>query len=485
MSCLPLVCIVGAGSSGIAACKVLNQFGIPYDCFEASARVGGMWQFGNPHSSAAYRSLHINTSRRTMEYSDFPMPAGYPDFPHHELIQAYFEAYVDHFGFRERITFNTRIVRCERRADELWEVELGTGEKRLYDVLIVANGHHWDPLWPEPRFAGTFSGVQTHAHDYVDETEPVDCRGKNVVIVGMGNSAMDIACELGKKGNARKLFLAIRTPNHVIPKYLRGGKLLDAWSRHPAQPVGAAERILRRLIPPRAAARALEYWVTREIEKTVGPPEQYGLPRPEHGFFQAHPTISSEIHYRLGAGDIIPKPNLQELCGTRVRFVDGSIEECDVIIYATGYKISFPFLDPSLISTRSNDIALYKRMLDPRYLNLLFLALVQPLCAMMPIAEQQSTWMAKYLMGEYRLPSRRIMDRERLSVHERTKHGYIPSARHTIQINCQEYCDDLRAELKAGARRARRTGNLLPVPGRARALSASAQTPSPRPAALG
>ena len=104
------VCLIGAGSSGIAAAKALHERGIPFDCFEKSDRVGGNWVFDNNNGmSAAYRDLFINTSRPRMEYSDFPMPESYPDFPHHTQIAAYFDDYVDHFGLRELIAFDTGV----------------------------------------------------------------------------------------------------------------------------------------------------------------------------------------------------------------------------------------------------------------------------------------------------------------------------------------------------------------------------------------
>ena len=156
---LPSVCVIGAGSSGIAAAKALHERGIPFDCFEKSDRVGGNWVFGNKNGmSSAYRSLHINTSRERMEYADFPMPKSYPDFPHHTQIAAYFDAYVDRFGFRDRIRFETGVEHAAREADGTWTIALDTGETRRYDALVVANGHHWDPRWPEPPFPGSFDG---------------------------------------------------------------------------------------------------------------------------------------------------------------------------------------------------------------------------------------------------------------------------------------------------------------------------------------
>ncbi len=153
------VCVIGAGSSGIAACQVLQARGIDFDCFEAGSEVGGNWRYLNDNGmSSSYRSLHINTSRERMEYSDFPMPRHYPDFPHHSHIAEYFDAYVDHFRLRDRITFNTGVDRAERRPGGTWAVTLASGETRLYDALVVANGHHWDPRWPEPAYPGDFDG---------------------------------------------------------------------------------------------------------------------------------------------------------------------------------------------------------------------------------------------------------------------------------------------------------------------------------------
>ena len=87
MSIPPTTAIIGAGPSGIAVAKALHERGLPFHCFETSDRVGGLWVFGNKNGrSAAYRDLHINTSRERMQYSDFPMPKSYPDFQHHAQI---------------------------------------------------------------------------------------------------------------------------------------------------------------------------------------------------------------------------------------------------------------------------------------------------------------------------------------------------------------------------------------------------------------
>ncbi len=452
---LPKTCIIGAGSSGIAAAKVFSEFGVPFDCLEKSNRVGGNWVFKNKNGmSSAYRSLHINTSRDKMAYSDFPLPPDFPDYPHHAQIAAYFDAYVDHFGLRDRILFNTGVKRVERTADRLWKVALESGEQRLYDALVVANGHHWDPRWPEPAYPGTFEGAQFHSHDYIDPSEPYDCTDKNVLVVGFGNSALDIACELGRKGIAKNLFLSQRRGYWVIPKYT-AGEVLDAHTVHPSQDPPWWQRYL-----PDTMLRS---FAERRLAATAGRPDQYGLPKPDHPLLSTHPAVSQELYIRVGSGDVKPKANVRALQGRRVAFVDGTTEDVDVIIWCTGYKITFPFFDEGLIAAPGNDIALWKRMIDPRFTNLFFVGLVQPLCAMMPIAEEQARFAADYLTGQYALPPIEVMDAERIEMHERSKSNYVTTPRHTIQINCGEYTYDLRRELAKGRRRATAQGNVLPI----------------------
>lgn len=448
---LPRVCVIGAGSSGIATCKVLHERGIPFDCYEKSDRVGGNWVFQNKNGmSSSYRSLHINTSRDRMQYSDFPMPKSYPDFPHHSQIAAYFERYVDHFGFRESIRFETGVERAERRPDGLWEIRTDRGETHLYDALAVANGHHWDPQWPDPPFPGKFDGVQMHAHHYIDNE---NMRGRRVLVLGMGNSAMDIAVEASLV--AERTYLAARRGAWIIPKYLYG-RPLDQYVNNPRLPLGFRKLIL---------------WAMLRVQ--VGRPEHYGLPRPDHAPTEAHPTISDGILSKLTHGDILVKPNIRELKGDRVAFVDGSEEAVDIIVYCTGYKVTFPFFDPGFIAAPDNDLPLYRRVFKPEIPNVFFVGLLQPLGAIMPLAEAQSHWIADYLTGRYAPPSveemREDMKRERAAMFRR----YVASKRHTMQVDFDDYLFALAKERKRGAARAASRGGRLPIEPKAGQLEAA------------
>jgi dimethylaniline monooxygenase (N-oxide forming) len=453
---LPHVCVIGAGSSGIAAAKTLHQRGFEFDCFEKSDRVGGNWVFKNRNGmSSAYRSLHINTSRERMEFPDFPMPKSYPDFPHHTHIVEYFDNYVDHFGVRERITFETGVERAARAADATWEVTIDSGETRCYDALIVANGHHWDARWPEPAFPGSdvFAGVQMHSHEYTGE-DPNFFRDKRVVVLGMGNSAMDIAVEASF--SAAATYLAARRGAWVLPKYLFG-KPLDQISTQPGIPLRLREAVFRTL-----------------LRIGIGDMERYGLPKPEHGVLEAHPTISDDILSRIAHGEVTPKPNIARLTERTVVFADGSEVEADIVVYCTGYKVTFPFFDAGLIAAPDNDLPLFRRVFHPRLANVFFIGLLQPLGAIMPLAATQSEWVSDYLAGRYALPDplavRADIEAERRRMFKR----YVASKRHTMQVDYDDYLADLAKERRRGAERAAARGWALPVPRRAVRAGAAA-----------
>lgn len=444
MANLPLSCIIGAGSSGITTAKALKDRDLPFDCFEQGDNVGGVWYYRHPSGhSAAYRSLHINTSKQIMEFEDFPMPQEYPVYCGHEEIFRYFNAYVDHFQLRERITFNTAVKHAVRGEDGVWQVTLGTGETRFYDCLFVCNGHHWDPSYPDPPIPGHFNGITMHAHEY---RTPEFLIGKRVVLLGIGNSAMDISVESSYL--AEKVIIAARSGVHILPKYIMGvptDHLIKPWvPQMLAQPI--FELLLR--------------W-------QVGRPEDFGMPRPNHRLLQSHPTISSTFLDRLGHGAITIKPNISRLDGDGVVFADGTREKADVLIYCTGYKVSFPFFDPDFIAAPGNDLPLYRRMIRPGLDNLFFIGLFQPLGAIFPLAEVQARIAGEYLLGRCAFPTvdemRLEMERERAAMFRR----YVASRRHTMQVDFYPFMKQLRRELRRGAVRARAAGNRLPVPARA------------------
>ncbi|HEV7770084.1 MAG TPA: NAD(P)-binding domain-containing protein [Solirubrobacterales bacterium] len=433
------VCIIGAGSSGITACQVLNARGIPFDCFEKGSQIGGNWRFENDNGmSSAYRSLHINTSRRVMAFETFPMPDDYPDYPDHFQMAAYFDEYADHFGLREKIRFRTEVLSAQP-VDGEWEVTVenaeGGRETMRYRAVLVANGHLWDPRWPEPAFPGAeeFSGEQLHVHHY---REPDVLRGKRVLVLGIGNSAADVAVESSRIGDAT--FLAMRRGAYVLPKYMNG------------KPLDETSSPLTSMVP----LSVQRFVGMRMLGVAAGEMTTYGLPEPDHKLFEAHPTISSELLPRIGHGDIVVKRNIDRFAGGRtVRFVDGSEEEIDLVIYCTGYKMTFPFFEPEVFSAPDNRLPLYRRVVSVERPGLFFIGFIQPLGPVMPLAEAQATWVADLLSGRAALPAAAEMQRDIATEEEKMRKRFVASKRHTIEVDFYPYLREIRRERKLAAKR--------------------------------
>jgi dimethylaniline monooxygenase (N-oxide forming) len=429
---LAKVCIIGAGSSGIAACQVLQARGIEFDCFEKGSGIGGNWRYGNDNGmSSAYRSLFINTSRAMMEYASYPMPEDLPDYPHHTQIARYFDDYVDHFGFRDRIRFRTEVTRVEP-AGERWEVTLDDGQAGAYDAVLVANGHHWNPKYPEPPFPGqdTFAGEQLHSHWYREPDERfVD---RNVLVLGIGNSATDIASETSRVSTMT--YLAMRRGAYVLPKFI-GGVPLDQSG--PSWATRLPFKLTRGLL-------------MREVNRVQGKMESYGLPKPDHKLGEAHPTVSADLLTCIGHGRVTVKPNLERIDGSIVHFVDGTGAPIDTIVWCTGYKIAFPFLDESVLGAAGNHVPLYRRVVHPERPGLYFIGLVQPLGAIMPIAERQAEWVADLLEGKAGLPEPKRMERAIEREERAMRKRYVASTRHTIQVDFHSYMRLLARERRRG-----------------------------------
>ncbi len=427
------VCIVGAGSSGLTACQVLAARGIPFDCFEKGSMIGGNWRYENDNgTSSAYRSLHINSARKLMSYKAFPMPDDYPDYPSHWQVAEYFDDFAERFGLVEKIAFCTEVVSAEP-VDGKWEVTVeGPDGRRAesYRAVIVANGHHWKPRWPEPPFprAEDFEGEQMHVHHY---REPDILEGKRVLVLGIGNSAVDVAVESSRI--AEKTFLSMRRGAYVLPKFL-GGTPIDE----------SAPPVMTRL--PIFVQR---FFFNRLLKLSVGEMTDYGLPKPDHKLLEAHPTVSSELLPRLGHGDITAKPNIDRFAGGRkVRFADGSEEEIDLVVYCTGYKIEFPFLDEKVFTARDNRMPLYKRAVSAENPGLYFIGFVQPLGPIMPVAEAQSEWIADLLTNKAALPPASEMRSEIASYDRWLKKRFVASKRHTIEVDFHPYLRAIGRERK-------------------------------------
>lgn len=426
--------IIGAGSSGLTVLKALKEAGLPAVCFERGSKVGGNWVFDNDNGqSRIYRSLRINTSRDRMQFSDFPMPADYPDYAGHEQVARYFEAYAEAFGLRASIRFRSTVERVEPTRNG-YQVRLGDGSAHLVGAVIVANGHHWDPAFPNPAPAGTFSGRVLHSHEYVSATEPYTLAGKRVIVVGIGNSAVDIASELGRSGAS--VMLSVRRGAWVLPKLIFG---------RPIDQPG----LIPRSLPDALKTRLAELW----YRLMVGSPAAYGLPEPDHHLGHAHPTLSDDLLPLLRDGKVQARPAITRLAGERVHFADGTSFDADAIVYCTGYRVTFPFFDPGFVSAPDNELPLYLRCFHLQHRGLMFAGMAQPLGAIMPLVEQQGRLFARYLAGTYELPSAEEMRERTRREREYVRRRFVASRRHTMQVDFDDYLEALQREMRAGERR--------------------------------
>jgi hypothetical protein len=162
--------------------------------------------------------------------------------------------------------------------------------------------------------------------------------------------------------------------------------------------------------------------------------------------------VSSELLPRIGHGDIAVKPNIDRFGGGRtVRFVDGSEEEVDLVVYCTGYKITFPFLAPEVFEAPANRMPLYRRVVSAERPGLYFIGFIQPLGPVMPIAEAQSEWVADLLTERAVLPSGQEMRDEIGKYESWMAKRFVASKRHTVEVDFHPYLRQIRHERKRAA----------------------------------
>ncbi|MEI7054217.1 NAD(P)-binding domain-containing protein [Nocardioides sp. CCNWLW239] len=430
------VAVIGAGAAGLATTKALLDVGAEVVTYEKGDRPGGLWnQHNSSGLSPAYDSLHLNTSKGRTEFVDHPMPADWVDYPSAELVAVYLADYADTFGVTERIRFGATVVGVEREdsgpSAGTWTVTCADGTSEQYDAVVVANGHNWDPRWPSPGYPGRFAGVQMHAHDYRDAEI---FRDRRVLVVGMGNSAMDIAVDASYV-TAAPVLLSARHGVHIVPKYLFG---------RPADATGGAIAGL----PWRMRQRLAETM----LRVAVGRPEDYGLPAPAGGLFQNHPTISDTILHRLTHGEVVPRPGIERLDGDHVVFTDGRTDRIDTIVWATGYRVTIPFLSERWLGADPEKLQLHHRVFHLDDPTLAFVGLMQSTGAALPVVEAQAKLVAAHLGGTYALPEdaerRRLADRALREA--RARWG---EKRPAMRIDFDAYLASVPGELRAGRRR--------------------------------
>ena len=418
------VCIIGAGCSGITAVKNLIQAGITdIICFEQNDQIGGNWVYTAEEShSSVCETTHIISSKTLSEYIDFPMPQDYPDYPSHQQVLQYFNNYVEHFGLDKYIQFNARVEKVEKLANNKWSLSFQDGTRHECDFLFVANGHHSVPR--HPGFHEDFEGEYIHSHQFKNNE---GYGGKRVLVVGAGNSACDCAVEISRV--ADKVDISIRTPQYILPKFFMG-KPTDVLNDKMMWIPSFIRNMLLKI----------------SLKLQLGKFEDYGLVRPKHGITEAHPTLNSELLYKIRHGKVKPRVGIDTVNGKQVHFKDGSHGDYDVMVAATGYQIATPFFSKDFLDFRDTDrIELYLRMFHPDHPSLVFIGLTQPQGAIWPLSDLQSKLAANYVNGNWKWPNN--LAKRAAEEADEIERIFLKRKRHTVEVNYHDFVKRLKKQI--------------------------------------
>ncbi|XP_077188363.1 flavin-containing monooxygenase 5-like [Paroedura picta] len=437
------VAVIGAGASGLTAIKCCLEEGLRPTCFERSEDIGGLWRFREcdiDGQASIYKSLTINTSKEMMSYSDFPIPADFPNYMHHSKVMEYFRMYAKRFNLLEYIRFKACVRQIKKRPDfpvtGQWEVVTeiyGKRESAIFDAILVCTGHHVYPYFPLDSFPGVkkFKGKMMHSREY---KHPEEFRNQRILVIGLGNSGADISVDLSHI--TKQIFLSTRTGTWVVNRVSDDGYPLDVvhFTRF--------KTMLRQTLP----AALVNLWGERKLNTRFNH-ENYGI-KPQHRFLSRYPIAADDLPNAIISGRVLMKPNVKEFTERGVIFEDGSREEnIDVVIFATGYNFSFPFIDESIMNVKNNTVPLYKFVFPPcmERPTLAIVGLLQPLGAIMPIAELQARWATRVFKGLIKLPSVDAMMDDIAKKVKKNESWYAPSQHISLQVQYVDHVDELAA----------------------------------------
>ncbi|KAF0890595.1 hypothetical protein E2562_003797 [Oryza meyeriana var. granulata] len=372
------VAIVGAGVSGLTACKHALERGFRCVVFEADeAAIGGVWA----HTLASTR---LQTPRFFYEYSDFPWPPAVADaFPDHDQVVDYLRSYARRFGVLDRVRFGCRVTGMEYAGvddDELmaWDSWSGNGEAfgdgrgewrltvqhggngyvetHAADFVVLCIGRFSGvpdtPAFPPDRGPEAFDGAVLHAMEYSSlgaAKAAALTKGKLVTIVGYQKSAVDIAAECADaNGAACPCTMLYRTKRWIVPgnyawgvpiEFLFLTRFAELLFHKPGE--GVLLTILATILTP------LRWLISKFVESYYAwavPTRKLGMV-PDHSIFQAMAScliaiMPAKFYEKIEQGSIVlKKAKSFTFCREGV-FVEGESApiKSDVVIFATGYK---------------------------------------------------------------------------------------------------------------------------------------------------
>ncbi|XP_051042075.1 flavin-containing monooxygenase 2 [Phodopus roborovskii] len=441
------VAVIGAGVSGLISLKCCVDEGLEPTCFERTEDIGGLWRFKDnveDGRASIYHSVITNTSKEMSCFSDFPMPEDFPNFLHNSKLLEYFRIFAKKFDLLKYIQFQTTVISVRKRPDFAssgqWEVSTqsnGKEQRAVFDAVMVCSGHHIQPHLPLKSFPGIerFKGQYFHSRQY---KHPDGFEGKRILVVGIGNSASDIASELSKK--ASQVFISTRHGAWVMSRISEDGYPWDMVFHT------RFSSMLRNVLP-----RTVVKWMMEQQMNRWFNHENYGLV-PQNKYLMKEPVLNDDLPSRVLYGAIRVKTRVKELTETAAVFDDGTVEEdIDVIVFATGYTFSFPFLEESLVKVEDNRVSLYKSMFPPHLEKptLACIGLIQPLGSIFPTVELQARWATRVFKGLCSLPSETTMKVDIVERNEKRIDLFGKSQSQILQTNYVDYLDELALEIGA------------------------------------
>lgn len=354
--------VIGAGPCGVAMIRCLDKMNVPYQAFEYHTEVGGIWNNENPLSTV-YDSAHLISSKGMTQYDEFPFEDKVADFPHNSILKNYFKGFAEKFNLNKNVRFNSAITKVDRNSDGTWTVNYKDRtsneefSEKFKGVILATGlfnkGNENLPKWPGME---TFKGEIVHASDYRSNDL---FAGKRVLIVGCGNSAADIAIDAVHR--AKKVDMSVRRGYYFVPKYIFG------------KPMDTVNSSFKKFIPD---------GIKKKIDKQMlkwfaGDPQRFGFPKPDYDIFESHPVINSYLLQHIGHGDIQIVKDVERIDGSTVFFKDGTKDDYDVILTATGYHIKFKYIDHKLLNWKGACPNLHLNIFHPEFDNIFVLGMIE------------------------------------------------------------------------------------------------------------
>jgi cation diffusion facilitator CzcD-associated flavoprotein CzcO len=466
------IAVVGAGFAGLATAKILREFEHDVTVFDKAPDVGGVWS-----ATRRYTGLRTQNNKDSYAFSDLPMPRDYPEWPTGEQVQAYLERYVAKFELRPHLRLATEVVRAELTdAEDGWMItarRIGApvSAPEKFDHLVVANGIFSDPVFPQYEGYADLvrAGGKLVASSQLNTLD--DARGKNVIVVGYGKSACDVAAEIGPVAKtttvvARQLLWKMpkRLGKALNYKYLLLTRLGEALFHYQDLP----SRMERFLHGPGDKVRgsmvesigSLSTWQFKLKKLGLVPDGPFAkiarsnVSLSTDGFFEQIEDGTIKVHR-----DAEIKRFVTEDGKPLAELTDGTRLPAELVVCGTGFHQRIPFLDETITSRLvddAGDYQLYRQILPHDVPNLTFAgynsSLFSPLSA-----EAGALWIAAYLADAVHLPAieeRRKHVAERVAwMKERTEGRHargtnvIPFSLH----NVDETLDEIGVNIGRGA----------------------------------